>query len=307
MARRTSVPPQPVSAVLTVDQMRLGVKRLQRRIDELEAFDPATIQRRFDPAVEGIEKGIEETLSTVFGHGTVEYIRYRSAARLDNGPISMAIEPDWITARGGGYGARGDNMRDVHRYLLEGKEQALSLLQRAVRGLEEQIQDASELLGDQPSDSRLIEETPLDLSRVFIVHGRDEGAREGVARFIERLGFKADILHELPNKGRTIITKFREEAEGVGFAVVLMTPDDQGKGEHEENFRPRARQNVVFELGFFIGILGPGRVAALVKGPLERPSDFDGVVYIPFDDQGWKLLLARELREAGYQVDLNKV
>jgi predicted nucleotide-binding protein len=150
---------------------------------------------------------------------------------------------------------------------------------------------------------------PRDLSKVFVVHGHDGEARLAIARFIEQLGFEAVILHERPNKGRTIITKFREEAADVGFAVVLMTPDDVGgvPGTAVDQLRQRARQNVVFELGFFIGALGSEHVAALVKGDIERPSDFDGVVYISLDDRSWKMELGRELQAAGYQIDWNKV
>lgn len=143
--------------------------------------------------------------------------------------------------------------------------------------------------------------------KVFIVHGREPGPREAVARLLERLDFEPVILHERPNRGRTIITKFQEEAADVGFAIVLMTPDDVG-GNLATGQNPRARQNVIFELGFFIGVLGPERVAALVKGDVERPSDFDGVVYIALDDhEAWKLAVARELGAAGFQVDLNKL
>jgi predicted nucleotide-binding protein len=93
-----------------------------------------------------------------------------------------------------------------------------------------------------------------DRSRIFIVHGHEDAPREAVARFIETLGFRPIILHERPNEGRTVIEKV--EAHGdVGFAVVLLTPDDEGclKGETPE---PRARQNVLLELGYFIGRLG---------------------------------------------------
>jgi predicted nucleotide-binding protein len=93
----------------------------------------------------------------------------------------------------------------------------------------------------------------------------------------------------------------------VGFAVVLMTPDDLGKAEKQSDLKPRARQNVVFELGFFIGKLGPERVAALVKGDIESPSDFDGVVYISLDKEDWQTKLGRELQEAGYEIDWNKL
>lgn len=87
-----------------------------------------------------------------------------------------------------------------------------------------------------------------------------------------------------------------------------MTPDDQGGKAGELNTKPRARQNVIFELGFLIGALGPSRVAALVKQDIEHPSDFDGVVYIDLDPAGgWKLKLVKELKEAGFEIDGDKV
>jgi predicted nucleotide-binding protein len=148
---------------------------------------------------------------------------------------------------------------------------------------------------------------PQTRPRIFVVHGRDDGAKDSVARFLERIGLRPIILHELANRGRTIISKFRDEAADVGFAVVLMTPDDQG-GIAGKTTRPRARQNVIFELGFFIGALGLDRVAALVGGEVEQPSDFDGVVYIPFDPQGaWRRELGKELQAAGLAIDWNKV
>jgi predicted nucleotide-binding protein len=147
---------------------------------------------------------------------------------------------------------------------------------------------------------------PKQRRKVFIVHGHDEGSREAVARFLEKLDFEPIILHERANKGRTIIAKFQQEAADVGYAVILMTPDDHG-GKAGQEGKPRARQNVVFELGFFIGALGPEKVAALVKGDVERPSDFDGVVYISIDDSGWRLKLAKELEAAGFTISWAKV
>lgn len=142
---------------------------------------------------------------------------------------------------------------------------------------------------------------------VFIVHGHNGEAKESVARFVEKLGLEAIILHERPNKGRTIITKFQEESQGVGFAVVLMTPDDEGRAINAPSMNPRARQNVVLELGFFIGKLGPERVAAVVKGSIERPSDFDGVVYISLDEADWRTKLASEFKAAGLEADWSKI
>lgn len=139
--------------------------------------------------------------------------------------------------------------------------------------------------------------------RVFIVHGRADGVKLDVARFLEQIGIEPVILHERPNGGRTLIAKFQEESADVKFAVVLMTPDDVGglnDGLLINTTRPRARQNVIFELGFFIGKLGPGRVCALVQGEVEKPSDFDAVVYVKYDGSGaWKQELLRELAHAG--------
>lgn len=147
----------------------------------------------------------------------------------------------------------------------------------------------------------------LPVSRkIFIVHGHNEAAREMAARFIERIGLEAIILHEQANRGRTVIEKVVANSD-VGFAVVLLTPDDEGcvKGGTPE---PRVRQNVLLELGYFIGHLGRDRVCALKRGALEIPSDFAGVVWEVMDDNGgWKQALARELDAAGYSIDWNKV
>jgi predicted nucleotide-binding protein len=141
--------------------------------------------------------------------------------------------------------------------------------------------------------------------KVFVVHGHDEGAREKIARFLERAGFEPIILHEQASGGRTVIEKV-EAHSNVGFAAVLLTPDDEGC-EKGGTPRPRARQNVVLELGYFVGRLGRNRVCALKRGDLEIPSDFTGVVYVPFDDSdGWKQAFGRELQAAGFEIDWGK-
>lgn len=87
----------------------------------------------------------------------------------------------------------------------------------------------------------------------------------------------------------------------------LLTPDDEGRAKGG-NLEPRARQNVLLELGYFIGCLGRDKVCALKRGSLEIPSDFAGVVWETMDDSGgWKQRLARELDAAGHKIDWNKV
>lgn len=150
-------------------------------------------------------------------------------------------------------------------------------------------------------------EGPMRGHDVFVVHGHDDSTKETVARFIENLGLHAVVLHEQPNSGRTIIEKF-EAYSNVGFAVVLLTPDDFGASSKDtENLRPRARQNVILELGFFLGKIGREKVCVLYKEGVEIPSDYQGVLYTPYDSSGsWRSQLAKELKHAGFAVDLDK-
>jgi predicted nucleotide-binding protein len=143
---------------------------------------------------------------------------------------------------------------------------------------------------------------------VFIVHGHDLAARESVARFIEKIGAKSIVLDEQASRGRTIIEKFEQHAN-VKFAVVLLTPDDAVHAVNDPNeIKYRARQNVVFEMGFFLGKLGRKGLCVLHKGNIEFPSDVSGIVYIELDSaHGWRISLARELKQAGVRIDLNRV
>jgi Predicted nucleotide-binding protein containing TIR-like domain len=293
MAKRPATP-QRHSANLSLDEIDRAVPRLRKRIADLEAFDPSKLQQRNDPQIAALQASIEETLIEVFGHDSFEYQRYGRAAHLDSGPVSL----------GTAFGRGGVPDLSFRSYIEEGKQRSIALLNQAIAGLNER----AESLKLRGGEKELIDEPlpPAELPRkVFIVHGHDEAARETVARFLEKIGFEVVILHEQANKGRALITKFNEEAAGIGFAVVLMTPDDMGGAKGREA-KPRARQNVIFELGFFIGKLGPGRVAAIIAGDVELPSDYEGVVYIRLDTD-WRTQLARELQAASYEIDWNKI
>ena len=139
---------------------------------------------------------------------------------------------------------------------------------------------------------------------VFIVHGHDEAAKHAMARFIEGLGLKPIILDEQVSRGQTIIEKLEQEASNAGFAVILLTPDDIGASKDEpDELKPRARQNVVLELGYFLRGLGRERVCVLYKEEVELPSDIHGIVYVPMDDHdGWQNKLRQEIEHAGLPI-----
>ncbi len=145
--------------------------------------------------------------------------------------------------------------------------------------------------------------------RVFVVHGQDEAPKNAVQIFLRKLDLEDIVLHEQPNRGRTIIEKFESYA-AVDFALVLLTPDDTGGpvGTSPDKLKRRARQNVVLELGYFIGKLGRDHVCALHQGDVEIPSDLSGMLWVEMDRGGaWKISVANEMQEAGIPVDLNKL
>ncbi|SHF61078.1 Predicted nucleotide-binding protein containing TIR-like domain-containing protein [Kaistia soli DSM 19436] len=266
---------------MSAEDMRRGIVRLTKRLDDVKAFDPNSLSRE-DPheTVRPLSTSIETALVETFGSNTIEYNRYWAASQFD-WPISFGDElPHHDKVRS----VSADRVRSIQ---LLGD--AISLLQERL-GADEEV-----------AVRRTAKTADVQSNRIFVVHGHDSELKESVARWIAKLGYEPIILHEQANVGRTIIQKFRDEAADVGFAIVLLTPDDE-----LPNGKKRARQNVILELGFFLGALGPNRVASLVRGDVETPNDFDGVLYTPVDGAGmWKFALAKELKAAGYQIDMN--
>lgn len=147
-------------------------------------------------------------------------------------------------------------------------------------------------------------------NRVFIVHGHDEIIKEKTARLVSQIGLKPIILHEQANGGKTIIEKFESNAKDVGFAIILLTDDDKGNSKVGAltQLNDRARQNVIFEMGYFYGKIGRGRVVALLSEGVEKPGDIDGMVYIPLDKAGvWRYDIVKELISVGYNVSCDDV
>ncbi len=154
--------------------------------------------------------------------------------------------------------------------------------------------------------------SPAGGDRIFVVHGHADDVKEAVGRLLEKTGdHEIVILHEQPSEGRTLIEKFEDHADASAHAVVLLTADDVGGAAPKDSADPRlhsrARQNVVFELGFFVGRLGRSRVVVLYEEGVELPSDFKGVVYLSLADDSWRYKLLKELQSAGLTYDLNKI
>jgi predicted nucleotide-binding protein len=292
MARRPTAPTVAPKLHLNDVEMRAGIVRLTKRIEALEAFDPAKMETPFPPDLEALATSITRALEKTFGENTSDFRRFADAGDLQWSP---------------GFFIMGEPtpLREYKEGVAGRRGRSLAMLREAVRTLEEDIGELAPELAQKPASSPFLHK---DFSRrVFVVHGHDHEPKEAVARFLESLGFEAVILHEQANQGRTVIEKVEAHSD-VDFAVVLLTPDDVGRSTNESEVSARPRQNVLLELGYFIGRLGRENVCALKRGQLELPSDFAGVVWEDFDAAGaWRTVLGRELQAAGHQIDWNKI
>lgn len=287
VAKRSS-PQAPVieTKVFTLPEIDAGIRKLRRRIEDVRTLDPRQVAYN-DTCVKNVASGIRETIRDVFGTNSPEFIEHANH-EIWHGPHSIMIA-----------GETGE----AQRKFAAGIPQSVTMLEGLVARLEEKRHDVAE-----PVESERTRPAVQSTRRVFVVHGHDEQAKLATARFLENLRLEAIVLSEKPNEGRTIIEKFEHHAD-VSYAIVLLTPDDVGAPEAEPaTTRPRARQNVILELGYFIGRLGRARVCALYKDGVELPSDLHGVLYVQMDaGDGWILKLAKEMKATGLDVDLNLV
>lgn len=190
--------------------------------------------------------------------------------------------------------------QDVSGYQPAGVRQAVSILESAKLEVE--------LADDDPAAEEELESAVVGgSSTVFIVHGQDDGKKNELAIFLrDLLDSEPIVLHQQANHGRTLIEKFEQHAARASFAVVILSADDEGRSVRDvgASTTSRARQNVVFEMGFFFGALGRSRVVALYEQGVELPSDLNGLVYVPMDRAGaWRALVAREMAAVGISVD----
>ena len=221
------------------------------------------------------------------------------------------LKPDYLTQeREYSFEIRQERFIERENSFKIGKDRFINLLKTIVHDMEIDLEvnkEANEKeTHNKEASNKGVNETSY---RIFIVHGHNNEMKEAVARTIENQHLKAIILHELPNKGRTIIEKF-EANTNVDFAVVLFSADDIAYSKHgsPDNAHFRPRQNVIFELGFFFSALGRERVVVLHETDvdIEILSDYSGVVYIEYDKYGaWKTKFVKELQSCGIPADAN--
>ncbi len=192
------------------------------------------------------------------------------------------------------------------RYHILGEEHDDAI--ECVRDLKATVLELREYLEEENNDkSESVDQKALSIpviDKIFIVHGHDGEIKEAVARLLEKQGIIPIILNEQVNQGQTIIEKFEKYAN-VGAAIALFTNDDVGYAKNTNDRRPRARQNVVFEAGYFMGKFGRDRVILIAEKEIEIPSDLSGVVYT--DRNNWQFDVCKELHAMGYSIDMNKL
>ncbi len=253
------------------------------RIHQLMVRAPKSARSPDDPDFVGWKRDCEATIKRIYGAESSEFadfrilrFEWRGVATAMHGPGAPKLFQDSI-------------------------DRAVALLRSF--HTEQVEEEGAAALRTSPEEQKGRGED--DKRKVFVVHGHDEALKEQVARLLSKLQLEPVILHEAADQALTIIEKLEMNSK-VGFAVVLMTGDDEGRKCGGDPLNRRARQNVVFECGYFVGMLGRARVLALMEEGLEKFSDYDGVLVTKIDSAGaWRTKLAQELRAAGYAVDMN--
>ena len=140
-------------------------------------------------------------------------------------------------------------------------------------------------------------------NKIFIVHGQDNEMKREVQLLLTRAGLDDVVLHERPDRGRTIIDKLIQESKDACYVIALLSPDDE-----LANGSSRARQNVIFEIGYFLGKLGKERVRLFKRGNIDIPSDLQGILYENYDTEGnWRMKILKEMKAFGVEINVDKV
>lgn len=286
MVRNRSKGKDPIEVrELSREAIDRGIEKIRRRIAEIMKLKDDRVPWD-DGRKNAVEVNVRETVRDIFGSRSPEFRDFEYFS-INTGNFTGGSEYEYNQI-----------------FVNEGIPYSIALLEGLISRLEEKREDLPDLAKNNTANQ--VTQPSGTTRRVFLVHGHDEEAKQSVARFLEKLQLEPVILQEQPNEGRTIIEKFEKNAD-VEYAIILLTPDDVGYPKDKpDEAGSRARQNVILELGYFVGRLSRKRVCALCKGSVEIPSDYHGVLYLPMDDaDGWKLKLAREIKQSGLSIDLN--
>jgi predicted nucleotide-binding protein len=165
------------------------------------------------------------------------------------------------------------------------------------------IKALEDILNAEPQISKGQQINEITGDKIFIIHGHDKELKNEVQLLLYRAGVDDIVLHEQPDKGRTIIDKLIEESKDACYVIALLSPDDE-----LANGTSQARQNVILEIGYFLGKLGKERVRLLKKGQVDIPSDLQGILYEVYDKDGaWRIKLLKEMKAAGISIDVDSV
>jgi predicted nucleotide-binding protein len=248
-------PGAKASKSLSPSEKQSAIPRLEARIVELRDLVVANLQRGDDQPVTDLGSRIRSTLANIYGQDSAEYDRLQIAAKLDTTNYLVELN------------GRRLSQQEIQQGVDRGRRRALSTLQGEVDALKEDLHFSAPASIAVSTSAP----TPAELSdEIFVVHGRDDAAKEQVAAVIQRAGLTPIILHQQANEGKTIIEKFEKHGSAAGFAVVIATPDDVGglaaPSPLQADLKPRARQNVIGEMFWFAGRLDREKVCTLVKG-----------------------------------------
>jgi|GEM_PF-585219 len=297
------------------------IRKIESLIEEGNSFEST---RLLDPS-----SFIKRTILGKKYLLTTEYRRWKTEA--ENLIISQfgrdsSIYFSFIT--GDGEIESHGNFEKGHGYIMGSLHAALNAVKLVTRtkGVEtktasrnkkkgkEDETDTEKVSSKSNKETKKDEAVPLeDGKKIFVVHGHDERLKNQLEIFLAEIGLRPVILHRKPDEGLTIIEKF-EKYSDVGYAFILLTPDDISYSVLEENIpdeerqkEMRARQNVIWEFGFFVGKLGRNRVCCLYKEGVTLPTDISGMLYKEIRDNVEEAAFAiiKDLKAAGYDLQIS--
>jgi predicted nucleotide-binding protein len=277
----------------SIDEIDRAITKLRRRLSDVEGLRTAGVSHD-DARASNVESAISKAILEIYGEHSPEFREHGYYHFVTSWRINGSDQ-------------------EYQASFVDG----LATAETTIGGL---IQSLAEARADLQASAPRAHEAQASAAKsneVFVVHGHDHETLTAVEAFLSVIGLQPIVLHKQANEGRTLIEKFERHASRTPFAVVLVTHDDWGCSNEEKErvqlagkiaavLKPRARQNVILELGYFAGSLGRNRVAVLYERGVELPSDLMGIVYVQLDS-GWKTALARELRAAGVAFDANRL